>query len=305
MKIASIDIGTNTVIMVVVEILSSKKISILKNIYSIPRIGKGLTIGGNISDEKIDELFSVLTNYVNEANNFKVDKILLTATNAFRIARNSPKIVEQVFNKFGIEIEIVSGKREAELAYLGATYELNENSLLGVIDIGGGSTELTIGNNKILEFSQSLNLGVVSLSEKYFSIHPPSPEALKNAEAEIKSVIKKFDVFRAPQQLIAIAGTPTTLACIKAKLDQFDEEKIAGASLSLEEIANLIEIFSSLSLEEISNRFKSVIKNREDLILSGSLILFHVMNYLKINKVLVSTKGIRYGAIYDYLEKIN
>lgn len=67
MKIASIDIGTNTVIMVVVEILSSKKISTLKNIYSIPRIGKGLTTGGNISDEKIDELFSVLTNYVNEA----------------------------------------------------------------------------------------------------------------------------------------------------------------------------------------------------------------------------------------------
>src|ERR1035437_4630658 len=119
MNIASIDVGTNTVILLIAEI-TGNKFTTLYNEFRIPRIGKGLNPGGKITKEKISELLNILSGYKTIIDKYNCDKILAIATNAFRIASNAMHIIEKVKNETGINIEIISGTQEAEYSFLGA-----------------------------------------------------------------------------------------------------------------------------------------------------------------------------------------
>jgi exopolyphosphatase / guanosine-5'-triphosphate,3'-diphosphate pyrophosphatase len=167
-----------------------------------------------------------------------------------------------------------------------------------VIDIGGGSTEIIFGSINKIQFKKSYPTGVVSVKEKYFEHSPPLKNEMENLKIELDQIFsglqeKKFDFKRA----IAIAGTPTTLATIKLNLSEYDEEKLVGYILKYDEIENLISQLSKLSELEILQKHKSVVKGREDVILSEAIILCYIMKLLRIEKIVVSTKGIRYGAI--------
>lgn len=169
-----------------------------------------------------------------------------------------------------------------------------------VIDIGGGSTEIIYGIGKEIIFSKSIPLGVVSLSEAVRNKSNGINSVLPLLEEEISSIL---DLISFPNEQIentfAVAGTPTTLAAIKNHLNSFDEEKIHGEILTLCDIQYFIESIKSLSGIDILRKFGVIVKGREDLLLSGSLILYYIMNKMNIDKVLVSTKGLRYGVIID------
>ena len=155
MNIASIDIGTNTVILLIAEI-TENKISKLLNEFRIPRIGKGLIPGGRINEEKINEFLNIMLDYKSIINQYKCEKIFAIATNAFRIASNSQEILNLIKTKTGIVIEIISGELEAEFSFLGVISDLtNLNSNVLVIDIGGGSTELILGRSDKIIFKKS------------------------------------------------------------------------------------------------------------------------------------------------------
>lgn len=302
MTIASIDIGTNTVLLLIAEInRTNNSIKPLKNLYAIPRIGKGVTKGLPISESKIEELISTLSLYKNEINFYNCEKVILTATASLRNASNSEKIIKMVKEKFNWEIEIISGNDEAYFSYLGATSENEQNLNNFVIDIGGGSTELIFGKGKEIFDSHSFNFGVVILTEKF-----SQNKNNNNIYFEIKNFINdelntyKFKYFNI-NEAIAIAGTPTTIAAINCGLTEFDEEKIEGYFLSLKSIQKLINEISILTPEEIYFKYKSVVKGREDVLLSGAIILETIMEKFSLNKVKVSTKGIRYGAIQNYI----
>ncbi|MCK7523065.1 MAG: hypothetical protein MZV64_38030 [Ignavibacteriales bacterium] len=100
-----------------------------------------------------------------------------------------------------------------------------------------------------------------------------------------------------------VAGTPTTLACIKKEMISYDEAKVEGAVLSQADLNDFIDQLSVMSSLEIKNKFKSVVNGREDVSLAGTILLFEMMNYLKTTEVVVSTKGVRYGAIYDFMTR--
>lgn len=305
MTIASIDIGTNTVLLLLAEInRENNSIVPLKNLYAIPRIGKGVTKGLPISENKIEELFSILSLYKKEIDFYNCEKVILTATASLRNASNSEIIIKTVKEKFCWEIEIISGKDEAYLSYLGATSENEKNLNNFVIDIGGGSTELILGKGKEIFDSHSFNFGVVILTEKFSQYKKDN----NNIYIEIKNFINKelntynFNYFNI-NEAIAIAGTPTTIAAINCGLTEFDEEKIEGYFLTLKSIKNLIKEISFLTTEEIYSKYQSVVKGREDVLLAGAIILETIMEKFILEKVKVSTKGIRYGAIQNYINK--
>ena len=303
MTVASIDMGTNTILLLIAKVnLESDKIKTLENFYRIPRIGKGLLPGNPIPDENIKRMFGVLDEYSEIINKYGCEKILVTGTNAFRIASNTSTIIEKIKEKFGYELNVVPGKDEAKLSYLGATEDYYGHKNLLVIDIGGGSTEISHGIDSSIHFSKSYPVGVVTLTEKLFKSDPPSIEDVNNFIEYLQDFINNVsDNAGEIDTGIAIAGTPTTLACIKLNLKDYNEELVEGSTLSKEELNNFVKELSKLSSKDIVQKYSIVVKGREDVLLAGTIILSEIVNRLNLPEIKVSTKGIRYGAIVYWI----
>ena len=169
MNIASIDIGTNTILLLIVRIdLTTHKLQILFEDQKIPRIGEGLKPGYPISSAKEKLLLNILDSYKKISNDYKCEKILLSATNAFRIASNSDYLTKKIKNSLDMTVTAISGEEEAKLTFMGCTWLKNSHNNYLVIDIGGGSTEIAYGKPGNLISFQSLPLGVVNLKERCF-----------------------------------------------------------------------------------------------------------------------------------------
>ncbi len=303
MIIASIDIGSNTILLLIARVeLESGVIIPLRDEQRIPRIAKGLTPGGIISENSIAQMLIVLRDYFELINKYKCETVLLSGTSAFRLASNSNEIFLKIKNKYNVSLNILTGEEEAEYAFWGTEEysKFSENRL--VIDIGGGSTEIIYGNQNGILYKKSFDIGVVSLSERYLDYKLQGKEKV----AEIREAInQKFALLPisklAPVKTVAIAGTPVTLACIQKELQFYKEGDVEGSILTLAEIKNLCEYFIKYSPGELLNLYPNILQNREDLILSGSLILLYISELFGIDKVIVSTNGIRFGAIIKYI----
>jgi exopolyphosphatase/guanosine-5'-triphosphate,3'-diphosphate pyrophosphatase len=305
MIVASIDIGTNTVLLLIAEVSKDNKLTTILNEYRIPRIGKGLLPGEPIAENKVKELFSVLSEYESIIKKNECKQVLVTATNALRIASNNKIISEEILEQLNWKVNIVSGEDEAYLSYLGAVSDILEEAEALVIDIGGGSTELIFGNNSVIKYKNSFHTGVVSCTERFLKDDPPTLEQLQEFEQHLDNVFRKLSSLNyAPAIAIALAGTSTTLACMNLNIKNYDEELIEGHILKFNEIYNIKDDIRRLSSSELLKSYNLVVKGREDLILAGSIILLKIMDLLEIDKVRVSTKGIRYGAILKEI-KVN
>lgn len=301
MNIASIDIGSNTVLLLIASIENNKLIPLL-NKYESPRLGKGLLIGGEILEDRILHLLEILKSYKALIEEYKCSKTVLTATNAMRIASNSDEILKIVKEKLGFEIKVIPGEDEAALSFMGASSSFTQLEEKVVIDIGGGSTEIIYGNNKDILFKYSFQTGVVSLTEKFIGSYPYSEESLTKTELQLKKVFKGLEKeIPNNRNTIAVAGTPTTLSCITQGLKEYREDKVEG-SILLEQDLNELQIkLGSLSGADIKERFGQVVDGREDVIFAGTLILQFLRKLLATDKIYVSSRGLRYGNIISYI----
>ena len=307
MIIASIDIGSNTVLLLISEIdFQSKKIKTIKNIYRSPRISKDLTYGKPISEFRISMLVEVLNEYKRICTQYNVEKVLIVATNAFRIANNSEEIIKKVKNEIGFDIEIIDGDTEARLSFWGSIYSSINSHTQTVIDIGGGSTEIIYGDIKNIIYKNSFQIGVVSLTEKIFNNSIVSSNELRIAE-EYSSKIFGSNQIPIPKGIdaISVAGTPTTLSCIKQKIKIYNEELVDGSQITFNELCNMIDEISQLNPEQIKDNYGQVVEGREDVLLAGSIILKVLMKKLALEKITVSSKGLRYGVIIDFMMNQN
>ena len=306
MIIASIDIGTNTVLLLVAEInTSNQTLTPLLNEYRMPRLGKNLESGGTIRNDRIEELFNILKDYQQIIDSNQTDIVLVTATNAFRIAANANEITQQLKVRFGFKVNIISGELESEYAFLGAVPPSAQEKLSLVIDIGGGSTELITGKNNNIEYRKSFQIGSVSSTENYLKHSPLKTEELKNLDTALSNIFREVENNLALDITFAVAGTPTTISCMIKDLKEFDESVVEGSSLSFSDLKQLSEELKLLTSNQIKRRFGNVMRGREDIILGGALILLKIMELLNISEVIVSAKGIRYGAVHKYLKDQN
>ena len=302
MIIASIDIGTNTVLLLIAKVdETSFEITPLLNEYKMPRIGKGLKLNENIAVDRIEKLFTVLSGYKSIISKYNVDNVLVTATNALRIAANAPEIVERIKKQLSWNVNIISGKTEAEFAFLGAVPVSTENKNILVIDIGGGSTELILGNENSIEYRKSFPIGSVSVTENYLKNSPPLDMGLRELKIHLETIFTEIKNKVAPDLTYSIAGTPTTLFCMMNEIKSFDDSIVEGGILKHGDIAKLIQELQKLSSEEIRNDYGKIMRGREDIILGGSIILLNIMELLHLSNVIVSSRGVRYGAIVSFL----
>ncbi len=303
MTIASIDIGTNTVLLLIADVDPvTQKIIPLINEYRMPRIGQGTKQAGKISQERLKLLSDVLNEYKSIINGFNCDIVLVTGTNAFRMAHNTPEIKDDLKKIFNFDLNVITGEDEAEYAYFGAISDLDEHSSSMVVDVGGSSTEIILGEGLNVIFKKSLQIGSVSATEQYFKNAPPTREELDKFIADLKRLFTTIDKKIIPKEVIAIAGTATTLACMKLGLKEFEEKKVEKSRITIQDMRNIIGELSSITASEILDRYGPVMKGREDIIFSGAFILYQFMEYFGIDNIIVSTRGIRYGAIVKYLD---
>ncbi len=305
MIIASIDIGTNTVLLLIAEInLKTSRITPLQNEHRVPRIGQGTKKSGIISSERFKLLMQVLSEYDKIIPKYNCEHIILTGTNAFRMAANTPAIMEAIKNEFGYELNVISGDQEAEYAYLGAISGLENPSLSAVIDIGGSSTEIIVGEGNRIISKRSLQLGSVSGTEQFLKHSPSLNSEIENLKSEIQKNLSQFKSKKFPIQVIAIAGTATTLACMNLGLKLFDENQVSNSILTIQDMRKIIKDLKHLGASEIIDKYGPVMVGREDIIFAGAYILFQFMNEFKIQIINVSTRGIRFGAIVNYIDNI-
>lgn len=309
MTIASIDLGSNSVILLISKLdLHSRKIFETKDYFFTPRISENLTATGRISENSTQRLLKVLHEFSARIKDAECDHVIMTATNAFRIAENAETIKNLVESNFGWQITIVTGEEEARISFLGAILPEFEFRNLLLIDIGGSSTEIISGNVEKIIQRTSLQLGVVSLKELFFNNSKAADHVSENlARNHIKDVLSKVvpgDINKYDCAL-AVAGTPTTISAIVNKVKIYTDELINNTVITKEQIRKTGDRIKRLTKDEMILHYGEMVKGREDLIYGGCLILEEFMNYFSLGEIVVSTKGLRYGAFYDYLIKNN
>jgi len=304
MTIASIDIGTNTVLLLIAKVeKKSGEITPLVNEHRMPRLGKGLIPGNNIAPDRIEKLYEILNDYQGIIRNAYAEKVIITATNAFRIAANAGEIIVEIKKKFDLDVNIIDGKTEAKFAFLGAIPSSLKYKSGLVIDIGGGSTELIFGKNKEYSFLKSYPIGSVSATEKHLKSNPPSQSEINSLNGNLETIFEEIKGFPAPEVSIAISGTPTTIICMLKDLKEYNDSVVEGSQLNFDDLSKLIQKISKLSSIQIKESYGNVMRGREDIILAGAYILLNIMKLLNLPDVIVSSRGIRYGAIVNYMNQ--
>ena len=305
---AAIDIGTNTVLLLITDVKKGL-LNVKFEEHRVPRLGKEVDSTGNLSKQSIERVVGVLHEYETIVHQFGIDKPLVTATSAVRDAKNKSDFLNRVREETGWEIRILSGQDEATCTYLGAlsVLETQKDTLHLVMDIGGGSTEFALGLNNNLHQVVSLDMGCVRFTERFLKNDPPKQEEIKHCEKSILSEFEKLSAIRQEisgkeVRFIAVAGTATTIAFMELDLKEFDSEMINGFIVTPKIINKWIDICSSATKNELISGWPLVMEGRADIFLSGLLIFKTFLKYFDIEKVEISTGGIRHGAILHYLK---
>ena len=226
-RIASIDIGTNTLLMTLADV-SADGMTILADTHSIARLGQDVDASKTIQPEAVKRAVEILKRYKERLDELDVHSIRAVGTSCLRDAQNRDEVCKEFESALGCPVEVITGDEEARLCFIG-TVENDEPTT--VLDIGGGSTEIISGRDKEITFRTSLNIGAVRLTEKYFRNLPPTTSQVQAAFDEVRQAIHTIDkeLF---YPLRVVAGTPTTLAAVCLGLEQFDAAKIHNYPLS-------------------------------------------------------------------------
>ncbi|WP_295902117.1 Ppx/GppA phosphatase family protein [uncultured Bdellovibrio sp.] len=302
MKVAALDLGTNTFLCLIAEGTEKGITKVHKDLVQVVRLGQGVDKTGEFHPDALARARACLTEFKKEIDEQKVDRILAMATSAARDAKNGKELFK-IGEDLGIPIEIIPGEDEARITYQGATAgSADDQKTSLVVDVGGGSTELISGRGSKILFGESLNIGGVRLTEKFISTQPVPQnerEQLKQyIHTQLQTVLPELKKEKI-DQIIAVAGTPTSLVAIE--VGGFDEKKVDGFFLKKERLAYWVDEFANTTVEEKKTKYG--LGGRADIIYAGASILLAVIEALNLPGMVVSTKGVRYGVALEMLRK--
>jgi len=299
LKLASIDIGTNSMRLLITDYENG--FSKRKKYTNIPRIGRGVDEFGYISKEAIDRNIHALKEFVEIAKHEDCEEIYVMGTSALRDSKNKEEFIERAKNEAGVSVDIISGNDEASLGFYGVTADLKEEGQVLILDIGGGSTEFILGDKSGgIVFSKSENIGSVRLTEKFIKSDPVDEIELENMDAYIKavtentiSILKTYPITK----LIGIGGTATTISAMVQQLDVYDMEKVHQSLVMYEEVEAIFKDLKYKTLDE-KRMIKGLQPQRADVITAGVNILKNLMSYLEMKDILISEYDNLEGLVY-------
>lgn len=289
--VAAVDIGTNSVRL----LISDQHGGELERPMRITRLGQGVDVTGALAAEAIARTVAVLREYRELCRRHGVQRLRATATSAARDASNSAELFEQAEQALGVRPELLSGAEEARLSFRGATADLpHASGPFLIMDIGGGSTELVLGESEP-EALVSLQLGCVRMSERHLKSDPPSAAELAACLADVERTLGAahgIDAQRA-RRVVGLAGTVTALSAMQLGLSRYDAQRTHHSTLTLAQVQASFEALSAVPIVE--RRRLLVEPERADVIVGGAAVLLGCLRHFGIDELLVSEHDILDG----------
>lgn len=303
-RLAAIDLGTNSIRLLVVRWeRAAREPGDLARDMVITRIGQGVDRTGRIAPDALERTVGVLARYCRRARALGAERIHLAATSAVRDASNRDDLAAAVARWTGEPMEILSGEEEAATSFAGATRGLEAPRPFLVIDIGGGSTEFVLGDERVAG-AVSTQMGSVRLTERYIHTDPPSYDELDRLDMAITSVLHQVED-RVPVHeaatLVAVAGTATTVQAIALGLSEYEPDRLHRTVLSRADAERVARLLADMTTEE-RGRIPTMAPGREDVIPAGAAILVAVMHRWGFERALVSETDILDGLVYRMVE---
>jgi exopolyphosphatase/guanosine-5'-triphosphate,3'-diphosphate pyrophosphatase len=292
-----VDIGSNTVKMTIAERLPDGSFAPLEQITRTARLGEG-THQRRLTEASIRRTLEALAEFNEACVRRQVSARAAVATSAVRDAVNRDDLIARAA-EVGFAIEAVSGAEEAALSFSAVRLDPHWRHVdrLAVIDIGGGSTEIVFGSTGV-DFSRSLQLGAVRLTEQALRSDPPSAAQLQEAHAVAASILQQIPIPNDRQVVVGVGGTLTTLLSIHLQLSAPTAEDLHGRSLTALQAEAILQRLAALTTAQ-RRSIAGLPPERADIILGGAIILLQAMHRLQVESIDVSTRGLRYGLLYN------
>ncbi len=310
---AVIDVGTNSVKLLVADVAGRHVASVLEDSRQT-RLGRGFYETHRLLPVAIAQTALAVGEFSRIARELGASTVRAIATSAARDALNADELVAAVGKACGTKLEVISGEREAEWTFRGAMTnpKLAREPVL-LLDVGGGSTEFILGQGDEIHFRHSYPLGAVRLMEKIPHSDPPTPEELaacgewleKFLDAKVREALwpalkreVKQHVRHHAVRLVGVGGTASVLAKIENGIEDYARDRIEATRLSAKRIREWVGRLWALSVAE-RRKIRGLPKERADVLLTGVLIFEAVMATFEFPELRVSTRGLRFAAVMD------
>jgi exopolyphosphatase/guanosine-5'-triphosphate,3'-diphosphate pyrophosphatase len=305
MRVATIDLGTNTVRLLIAEAARGSGVwKILQQDQQVTRLGEGLAATGSLGDRPAQRTAAAVRQYVARARAADTHTVVIVATSAVREARNGGDFVAALEKSTGQRVRVISGVEEARLTLCGVMRGLSGGPATFVsFDIGGGSTEYVLADEGRVAASVSLRLGVVPLAERFAFPDRVDPGRYTALAAQVRAQLATElpgAIRDAGVPLVGTAGTVTTLAALDLGLAVYDSERVHGHRLHREAVDRWRERLGSLTVRERA-ALPCLEPGRADLIIPGIAIVLESMSFLRVHELTVSEYGLREGILADAL----
>ena len=300
MRVAVIDMGTNSTRLLVADVEDGRVREVARD-STVTRLGRGVDTSGQLANEAIEDVCAVVARYIGVYEELGADRVDAVATSAVRDADNREMFLAELRERFAIDARILDGATEARLTYLGAWADRHAQERTLVVDIGGGSTELVVGEGREVSAYASLQVGTVRHTERHIAHDPPIAAELEALADDVHALIDEALAGTALPRAdvgIGVAGTPTSLAAIEQQLDPYDAELVHGYRLSL---ASIQRMLSELAVMPLAERLEvtGLHRGRAPTIVAGVVILIQVMRAFGLTEIEVSEHDILWGAALE------
>jgi exopolyphosphatase / guanosine-5'-triphosphate,3'-diphosphate pyrophosphatase len=300
MRVATIDIGTNTVLLLVADRREDGSFIAVEERATITRLGEGVDVARRFSPLAIARTQACLDEYAIVVRALSTDRIAVVGTSAMRDAAGGEELLAHVEATLGVPVRVISGNDEARLTFLGSLggLAIADGTDVAVFDIGGGSTEVVLGTleggRPSIEYSSSFDVGSVRLTERHVTTDPPNPTEQSAIIGAVREAFHEVPKLKRGQTPVGIAGTMTTLAAVSLRLPSYDGARVHGYTMSRAELARVVGELASFPIAE-RRAVAGMEPKRADVIVAGGLIALALLEHWDAREVRVSDRGVRWG----------
>ncbi|APR79387.1 Exopolyphosphatase [Minicystis rosea] len=303
MRVATIDIGTNSVLLLIAEHRGPELVPVLER-ATITRLGRGVDRTRALDAEAVAATLACLAEYAAEIQRAGVERVDAVGTSAMRDAQGGEQFRARAAEILGCEPRVISGDEEADLTFAGALAGLSIEGPVVVFDLGGGSTEIIRGRASARgdtpDRGVSLDIGSVRLTERHLHADPPRADEIAAARRDARTALDGLgtdwlgDAAGGAARLVGVAGTVTTLAAYALGVAPYDPSRVHGARLDAATIARVAADLARVSLAE-RRALPAIDPKRADVIVAGATIVEEVLSWSGAAELIVSDRGVRWG----------
>jgi exopolyphosphatase/guanosine-5'-triphosphate,3'-diphosphate pyrophosphatase len=300
MRVATVDIGTNTVLLLVADRRGDGTMVAVEQRATVTRLGEGVDVARRFSTLALERTQRCIDEYAGVVRSLGADRIAVVGTSAMRDAAGGDALMGHIHASFGVAARVITGQEEARLTFRGALGGLPATQRVdrAVFDIGGGSTEVVLGDFESgrarIGHAFSFDVGSVRLTERHVRSDPPTPTECSILAQAARDAFVSVPQLKGGQVPVGIAGTMTTLAAVSLRLSPYDGERVHGHPMRRDALQRVVEELASMPLVE-RRKTAGMEPQRADVIVAGGFIALALLEHWNADSVVVSDRGVRWG----------